>query len=67
MSAVATYLNFVGRTEEAFEADDLFAKLSVGGEVHMPLTDMFWGDYFGSFRDQFGVGWMFNVTEQGAA
>ena len=46
------------------EADRLFAALSEGGEVEMPLTDMFWGDYFGSFTDKFGVKWMINQSDQ---
>lgn len=25
---------------------------------------MFWGDYYGSFKDKFGVHWMFNCTEK---
>ncbi|PVH26124.1 VOC family protein [Sphingobacterium corticibacter] len=40
------------------EADRLFHELSVEGEVEMPMEDMFWGDYFGSLNDQFGVRWM---------
>ena len=40
------------------EADDLFAKLSVNGTIEMPLQDTFWGDYYGSFSDQFGIQWM---------
>lgn len=40
------------------EADDLFAKLSVNGTVEMELQDTFWGDYYGSFTDQFGIQWM---------
>ncbi len=40
------------------EADDLFAKLSVNGTIEMPLQDTFWGDYYGSFTDQFGIQWM---------
>lgn len=40
------------------EADKLFAALSAGGVVEMPMQDMFWGDYYGSFKDKFGVCWM---------
>ena len=40
------------------EADRLFKGLSEGGKVEMPMQDMFWGDYFGSFTDKFGVRWM---------
>jgi len=44
------------------EADRLFAALSEGGKVEMALTDMFWGDYFGSLVDKFGTLWMINCT-----
>jgi PhnB protein len=44
------------------EADQLFAKLSEGGKVDMPMMDMFWGDYFGSWTDKFGVQWMINCS-----
>lgn len=40
------------------EADRLFARLSEGGKIEMPLADMFWGAYYGSFLDRFGIGWM---------
>ena len=42
------------------EADRLFKELSAGGEVEMPMEEMFWGDYFGSFKDKFGIYWMIN-------
>lgn len=44
------------------EADRLFAGLSAGGKVEMPMQDMFWGDYFGSFADRHGVRWMINCS-----
>jgi PhnB protein len=44
------------------ETERLFAALAVGGKVEMPLQDMFWGAYFGSLRDKFGVQWMFNCN-----
>lgn len=40
------------------ESDRLFAALSAGGTVEMPLQEMFWGDYFGSCTDKYGVQWM---------
>ncbi len=48
--------------ESREEADRLFTGLSAGGTVEMPMADMFWGDYFGSFADKFGVRWMINFT-----
>jgi PhnB protein len=44
------------------ETDALFAKLSAGGKIEMALQEMFWGDYFGSCTDKFGVQWMFNCS-----
>ena len=42
------------------EVDRLFHALSAGGKVEMPLTDMFWGAYYGSCTDKYGIQWMFN-------
>lgn len=42
------------------EADRLFNELSAGGIVSMPMQDMFWGAYFGSFTDKYGINWMVN-------
>lgn len=46
------------------EADRLFNGLSEGGVIEMPMSDQFWGDYFGSFFDKFGIGWMINFNPQ---
>jgi PhnB protein len=43
------------------EADRLFTELSEGGKTEMPMQEMFWGAYFGSFTDKFGVQWMVNT------
>jgi PhnB protein len=40
------------------EADRLFNGLAVGGNVIMPMTQTFWGAYFGMFTDKFGISWM---------
>jgi len=42
------------------ETDRLFTALSAAAKVDMALQDMFWGAYFGSLTDQFGIRWMFN-------
>lgn len=44
------------------EADRIFAALSEGGKIDMAMTEMFWGDYFGSCFDKFGVLWMIATT-----
>lgn len=46
------------------EADRLFNELSAGGEIEMPMEDQFWGDYFGSFIDKFGICWMINFNPE---
>ena len=40
--------------------ENVFAKLSDGGTVTMPLQDTFWGARFGMLTDQYGINWMFN-------
>lgn len=50
-------------TESRSEADQLFEKLSQNGAVEMPMEDMFWGDYFGCLKDQFGIQWMISFNE----
>ncbi len=44
------------------ETDRLFTALSKDGKIEMPLQDMFWGAYFGSLTDKFGVQWMINCV-----
>ena len=46
------------------ETKRLFDALAVGGKITMELQDMFWGAYFGSCTDKFGVQWMVNCTEK---
>lgn len=46
------------------ESDALFAALSAGGSVEMDLQEMFWGGYFGSFVDKFGIQWMINCASE---
>ena len=45
-------------TESEAESDKIFNGLSAGGEIEMKLEKTFWGSYFGSFTDKFGVKWM---------
>ncbi|KAA3628691.1 MAG: VOC family protein [Bacteroidetes bacterium] len=42
------------------ETTRLFNALSEGGVVTMQLADMFWGAYYGSCVDKFGIQWMLN-------
>jgi uncharacterized glyoxalase superfamily protein PhnB/uncharacterized protein YndB with AHSA1/START domain len=46
------------------EAKRLFDALSQDGKVSMPIQDMFWGAYFGSFTDKYGINWMVNFIKK---
>jgi PhnB protein len=46
------------------ETQNYFNALAEGGKIEMELADMFWGDYFGSLVDKFGIPWMFNCGEK---
>jgi PhnB protein len=43
--------------ESRAEAERLFAGLSSGGTVEMPLGESPWGGYFAMFRDKYGIEW----------
>ena len=51
-------------TQSREETDELFAGISEGGTVTCPLADMFWGAYFGSCTDRFGINWQFNCEHK---
>jgi len=38
--------------------------VDAGGKVTMPVTDMFWGDRFGSFVDPYGQTWSLSTHTQ---
>ena len=42
------------------ETERLYQLLSEGGTDASPLQDMFWGAYWGTCLDRFGIRWMFN-------
>ncbi|MCE5346711.1 MAG: VOC family protein [Bacteroidales bacterium] len=44
------------------ETKRLFKALSEGGIIEQELQDMFWGDYYGSCTDKYGVKWMLNFS-----
>ncbi|MFA9186885.1 VOC family protein [Flavobacterium sp. FBOR7N2.3] len=49
--------------ESRSEADRVFNELSAEGNAYMPMSDTFWGAYFGMFADKFGINWMVNFDE----
>lgn len=54
------HINLEPDTKE--EAKKIFEMLSKDGKITMPLQDMFWGAYYGSCTDKYGVQWMVNVS-----
>jgi PhnB protein len=43
------------------KAKEVFAALSTGGKVTMPMGPTFWIEAFGMLVDRFGTSWMFNA------
>jgi PhnB protein len=48
--------------ESKEEANRIFTALSAGGTIEMSIADQPWGDYYGSFKDKFGILWMVNYS-----
>ncbi|MEZ0004751.1 PhnB protein [Flavobacterium sp. 28YEA47A] len=55
-----TSISISVNTDSEQQTRDLFAKLSEGGNIKMPLDTMFWGALYGMFTDKFGIQWMLN-------
>ena len=45
------------------EVDKIFAALSTGGKVTMPVQETFWAKRFGMLTDKFGVNWMLDLEK----
>ncbi len=45
------------------EADRIFAGLSEGGAVEMPMGDSPWGTYFAMLRDTYGIEWTVEFSQ----
>ena len=45
------------------EIDELYEKLSVGGQALMPLGDHGFSKKFGWINDKFGISWQLNLPE----
>ena len=61
---VGNNININLQPDTRAETDTLFSALSDGASEVMNLEEMFWGDYFGSLQDKFGIHWMFNCEEK---
>lgn len=47
--------------DDTREAEKVFAALSKGATIQMPLAETFWAERFGMLTDKFGLPWMINA------
>lgn len=50
--------------ETIAEAERIFAELSEGGNIVMPIGETFWAARFGMVNDRFGIPWMINCEKE---
>lgn len=43
--------------ESREQAEKIFAGLTAGGTIEVPMSESPWGAYFGMFRDKYGIEW----------
>ena len=55
------YVNFT--TKDVSTAEKVFADLSEGGAVEMPMERTFWSPAFGVCTDRFGTPWMVSAED----
>lgn len=60
-------VRIVLHAESDDQAENVFATLSGGGEVSMPLGKTFFADKFGICTDKFGIGWMVVYAREASA
>jgi PhnB protein len=46
--------------DSSAEAERIFAALSEGGKVTMPMAETFWAHRFGALTDKYGFDWLVN-------
>ena len=51
------YFSLYVKADSKNEADRLFSALSKEGEIKLPISDQFWGSYYGICLDKFGINW----------
>ncbi len=57
MQSVSVYIG----VQDIPEAERIFAALSEGGRIKMPLAETFWAPRFGMLQDRFGTSWMISA------
>jgi len=51
------------QTHEPIPTASCTSRYSEDGEIEMPFDRQFWGDYFGSLTDKFGIRWMVTARD----
>ncbi|RXK47522.1 VOC family protein [Aquirufa rosea] len=46
------------------EAQRIFDGLSEGANINTPIQDMYWGAFYGTMTDRFGINWMISYQVQ---
>jgi PhnB protein len=60
---IGNNINLAIEADTKDEADRYYNGLGAGGgTVTMPISEQFWGAYFGAVRDRFGVNWMISYN-----
>lgn len=58
----AKYFSLYINADSKKEADRLFGSLSSGGEIKLPISEQFWGSYYGICLDRFGINWKISFS-----
>ena len=62
-SATGSNISLAIGSNDPAGAESMFAKMSEGGNVTMPMQQTFWAERFGMLTDKFGINWMFNCDK----
>lgn len=60
---VGNNVNLSVHPDSREDADKIFKGLSEGGTVTMPMSDVYWGDYFGMLVDKYGINWLISFSK----
>jgi PhnB protein len=62
-SATGSNISLAIGSNDPAGAESMFAKMSEGGNVTMPMQQTFWAERFGMLTDKYGINWMFNCDK----
>lgn len=60
----AKYFSVFVSTDSKVEADRIFNLFAKEGEVKLPISDQFWGSYYGICLDKFGINWKISFSQE---